>query len=37
MCQNMGQRKKVSSLEPCHFSVQAPLLVSYLLNPLIVI
>lgn len=31
------EKKKVSSLEPCHFSVQARLLVSYLLNPLIVI
>ena len=32
-----GTEKKVSSLEPCHFSVKALLLVSYLLNPLIVI
>lgn len=32
------EKKKVSSLEPCHFfSVKALLLVSYLLNPLIVI
>lgn len=33
-----GREKRVSSLEPCHFVyVQALLLVSYLLNPLIVI